>query len=401
LFATALLRAVDVAPRGMGVGAFPVSFTHAAAWFAQQDDPSKKIVTVLIYFQGDAGWDTQDTKFKWEINKIPATIDMSVGKAEIHVKYWSDSSDVEIQGEKYKLSSSNVFLVEGVDSLSPRVKPIGLHDLSFAADDNPAIVLLRRDPEVWAAISGRPASEHVKIRRASAGKEILSWDDEGLSLLLTGTPDDERKACELFRRAALKGYAASQYRLGYCYESGHGVEQNASTANEWSEKAASQGHVDAQYKLGHSFRVGRGVSTDLPVALQWYKKAAENGDREAMNNVGWMYATGQGVKASPEEAHRWMLCAAQHGETSAQFDVARRLREGDGVSKDLISSYAWLLVLRAQERNFAPADWEQIKTAITSAESQLDKTASAKAQLQAHEWMSTIAKHEIGRFGTQ
>ena len=398
---TAFAQASESGPRPIGAGAFPVSFTHASAWFAHQADVNQKDVTMLVYFEGSAGWLNQPTDFKWEVNQSPAKIEMSVGKTEIRVNYWPDTAAVEIQGTKYKLSVSNVFVVEGIDTPNPLVRPLGIHVLSFAPDEIPAISLLRRNADVWAALTGKSPGEHFRSRTLGVQKEVKALDEEGLRLLQTGNPEAERKACELFRRAALKGFAGSQYRLGYCYETGRGVDQSFSIANEWYKKAANQGHVDAQYKLGHSYRVGRGVPIDLAAALQWYKKAAANGDREALHNLGWMYATGQGAKASPEEAYRWFLEAARRGETGAQFEIARRLRDGDGVTKDLIGSYGWLLVLRAQEKSFAPDEWEQVKATIKLVESQLDRAATVKAEEQAHAWLTTIAKHDMESFARQ
>ncbi|HZR31738.1 MAG TPA: tetratricopeptide repeat protein [Terriglobales bacterium] len=401
LVPAALAQSAQSWPRPMGAGAFPISFTHASAWFAHRADDNQKLITMLVYFEGRAGWNSQRTDFKWELNGNTAKIQMSLGGEEILLKYWPNNGDVEVQGSKYSLSRTNVFLVEDIDSPHPRVRPLGIHDLSFAAEDIPALVLLKRDPDVWAAVSGRSPAEHWKNRISNTPERIVAWDTEGLRLLLTGKPESERQACELFRRAALEGYAASQYRLGYCYEAGLGEDQSFSTANKWYDKAAHQGHVDAQYKLGHSYRVGRGVPIDLAAALQWYKKAAENGDREALHNLGWMYATGQGVRANAEEAYRWFLEAAKRGETGAQFEVARRLREGDGVKEDLICSYAWLLVLQTQESNLAPEDREQIDIAIKSVQSKVGKSAILQAEEQAHVLLTTIAKNEMESFARQ
>ena len=398
---TALVQTNEAGPRPIGAGAFPVSFTLASAWFANRADADQKVVTLLVYFEGIAGWQDQRTDFKWEVNQSSAKIAMSVGKIEIRIKYWSDTDDVEIQGSKYKLSTSNVFLVKGIDRPNPSVRALGIQDLSFSPDDIPPVTLLKRNPDVWAALSGRPAREHFKSQSSNAAAEVVAWDTEGLRLLLTEKPEAEQKACELFRQAALKGYAGSQYRLGYCYETGRGVDQSFSTANEWYEKAANQGFVDAQYKLGHSYRVGRGVRIDLAMALQWYKKAAENGDREALQNVGWMYATGQGTKANAEEAYRWFLESARHGEPGAQFEVSRRLKDGDGVAKNLTSSYSWLLVLQTQEKSIAPDEWVKVKETMKSVESQLDQATAKKAREQAHDLLGTIASHDMEGFARQ
>jgi hypothetical protein len=70
-------------PRAIGAGAFPVSFTHASAWFADRADNKQKVVTLLVYFAGRAGWEDQSTDFRWEVNQNPAEIHMSVGEIKI------------------------------------------------------------------------------------------------------------------------------------------------------------------------------------------------------------------------------------------------------------------------------------------------------------------------------
>jgi TPR repeat protein len=397
----ALAQASDSGPRASGAGAYPISFMDASAWFASRADGNRKVLTLLVFFEGSAGWLDQQTSFNWEVNQSPAKIAMSVGKTEILVRYWSETGDVEIQGSKFNLSNGNVFFVEGIDGAKPVVRTLGVQDLSFSEDENPPIALLRRNPAVWSALSGRPAGEHATSHSIDASSEVVAWDTEGLRLLRTVNPESEKRACELFREAAAKGYAGSEYRLGYCYETGRGVVQNFSTANDWYEKAANQGYVDAQYKLGHSYRVGRGVAIDLPAAIEWYKKAASNGDREAMHNVGWMYATGQGVKANAEEGYTWFLEAAKYGEINAQVEIARRLREGDGVAKDLGGSYSWLLVVQAQTKSIAPEDWAQIKATMNLVEGQLDKSAIEKSVQQAHAFLAIISMHEMEGFARQ
>ncbi len=388
-------------PRPIGAGSFPVTFTCASVWFAHHADDNQKLVTMMVYMNGRAGWNREATDFKWEVAGDPATIAMSVGATKIRVKYSASTGSLEIQGSNYNLASSNVFVVEGIDGTKARVKALGIHDLSFAGDDVPALALLRRDADVWAAVSGRSPDEHARKRNANVPEKLVMWDAEGLQLLLTGKAEAEKQGCELFRRAAFEGYSASQYRLGYCYESGRGEVQSFSTANDWYEKAAEQGHVDAQYKLGHSYRVGRGTPINLPLALEWYKKAAGNGDADALNNVGWMYATGQGLDAKSQEACRWFVEAAKHGDMGSQFEVSRRLREGDGIDKNMVGAYEWLLVLQAQETDVPAEDWKQIKSAIESVASKLDKAAVATAQAEAQDLLATISKNQMESFARQ
>lgn len=387
--------------RAIGAGAFPLSFTDASAWFGHQSTEKSKTVVVIFYFQGSPGWTTAKTDFHWQINQDPATIDMAVGSVGIHVKYWQGDDQIEVLGRKYPRSADNVFVISHIDSAMVVVRGLEVHDLTFSSDEVPSIALLRRDPDVWAAVTGRSREDHPLGRKSAATEEVRSWDQQGLEFLESGQPEQERKGCELFLRAAEKGYAPAQYRLGYCYESGKGVEQNYTTANQWYAKAGEQGHVDAQYKLGHSYRTGRGTQIDLPTALVWYKRAAASGDRDADYNVGWMYSTGQGTKADQQEAYRWFLEAAIHGEPGAQFEVAGRLMEGNGIQKDAELAYSWCLVLKAQQQKFQAEDWNQINSRMAAVEAQLDAAAKKRAAEQAITWMGRIAKSDMNGYSRE
>jgi len=375
-----------------------VSFTLASAWLGHQADESGKKITLLVYFEGEAGWHNAKTDFSWKVNTSPATITMNVASIPLRVSYSPETQAVSIQGQLFNLSHDNVYLVEHVDSGTPTVRPLGTHNLSFKSDEVPSVVLLRRNATVWAAVAGRPAAEHHASYHPS-DPSLTTLDQQGLQLLLLShNPESARHGCELLKQAALKGYAPSEYRLGYCYESGAGGEQNFSTANQWYERAAAQGNVDAQYKLAHSYRTGRGVKVDLPGALDWYKKAAGNGDSEAQYNVGMMYATGQGVKQDSPEAYRWYLQAAESGAASAQFEVARRLAAGDGIPKDPIAAFGWLLVLKTQKQSFQPSDWEQVEKEEKSVKALLKTPSTDRATELSRRFMSVVAEQELLAF---
>jgi len=386
-------KSVGVLP--MGAGAYPLSFADASAWFAHAANDHEKLVTVMVYFHGTAGWTSQNTDFKWEINHSPAIIHMKVGSTPIDVKYWSETDEVEIFSKKYLRSIDNVFFVDKIDSSQPVVNALGEHDLAFGPDDIPSIALLRRDSKVWSVVTGLPQESHPLGHKPVASEEVMGWDREGLRLLLTEQPDNEKQGCELFRRAADKEYAPAEYRLGYCYESGRGEKQDYSVANDLYEKAGNQGHVDAQYKLAHSYRTGRGTKINLPLAIVWYKKAASAGDKDALENLGWMYATGQGTAIDQEEAYRWFLEAAKMGDPGAQFEVGQRLISGNGVSKDLTLAYSWFLVLKASQQEFQPADWKQVEASMGLLEKQLDTAKMSDAEIRSREWMKTIAQAEM------
>ncbi len=71
--------------------------------------------------------------------------------------------------------------------------------------------------------------------------------------------------------AGEQGDADAQYRLGWAYEYGRGVETNAAEAAKWYRKAAEQRHVAAQ---------------------QWIRKKAESGDADAQSFFGFLFHRG-------------------------------------------------------------------------------------------------------------
>lgn len=86
-------------------------------------------------------------------------------------------------------------------------------------------------------------------------------------------------------KAAQNGNAEAQFRLGYCYSKGDGVEQSDVFAAEWYRKAAVQGHAQAQNNLGTCYFFGRGVPQSYADAAEWYRKAAEQGVENARGNL--------------------------------------------------------------------------------------------------------------------
>lgn len=121
-----------------------------------------------------------------------------------------------------------------------------------------------------------------------------------------GVEKDERKAVEWYMKAAMNGYAVSQYNLACQYEKGRGVERDYARAMFWYEKAAEQNDSSAELNIGYLYSEGIGVPCDAQKALYWYKKAADNGELLAMDRLGQIYSGGLCFQArDQEEARRW------------------------------------------------------------------------------------------------
>ena len=76
--------------------------------------------------------------------------------------------------------------------------------------------------------------------------------------------------------AAEKGHKKAQYRLGRCYDKGHGTAENNKLAYEWYAKSAAQNYAKGQLALGKCYMKGKGTTADQAKAKAWLTKAFKN-----------------------------------------------------------------------------------------------------------------------------
>ena len=112
---------------------------------------------------------------------------------------------------------------------------------------------------------------------------------------------------------AANGDAIAQFKLGFMYYRGNGVQQDYKEAASWYRKAAEQGNAPAQFYLGQMHDIGKGVPQDYQEASSWYRKAAEQGDAMAQLYLGFLYDHGQGVPVDMVQAYKWYSLAAVTG----------------------------------------------------------------------------------------
>jgi TPR repeat protein len=122
-------------------------------------------------------------------------------------------------------------------------------------------------------------------RAAAAGFEeaqYLLGNILGGHLGPSSVPIDHKRAFELNREAAERGYGPAQADLATAYESGLGVPPSLEQSILWERRAAMQGVVAAQRNLvGSYWRLGDdddGVPATAPIVMFWGRKAAAAGD---------------------------------------------------------------------------------------------------------------------------
>lgn len=145
--------------------------------------------------------------------------------------------------------------------------------------------------------------------------------------------DDDKKALELYLKAAEGGDAEAMYDAANIYY----MDDEYDELKRLLLKAAEQNYAEAENMLGNLYEdpdeLGEGVS-DYTQAMYWYKRASEHGDRIATCNVGEMYLNGKGVVKDEYEAFRWFKKAMDEGSVNGTFLCGKCYMNGTGVEQD-------------------------------------------------------------------
>ena len=168
-----------------------------------------------------------------------------------------------------------------------------------------------------------------------------------------GMEQDYAEAVKWFRKAAEQGLVEAQFNLGLCFYQGQGTEQDYAEAGNWFRKAAEQGLAEAQSNLGLCFYQGLGTEQDYAEAVYWYRKSAEQGHAEAQYNLGVCTGKGLGTKQNDAEAFNWIRKAAEQGLPEAQYSLGVCYAKGIGVKKNRAESRKWYR--KAAEQGFPEA----------------------------------------------
>lgn len=85
----------------------------------------------------------------------------------------------------------------------------------------------------------------------------------------------------------------------------------------WYSKAGEQGHIQAMKNIGWMYDWGEGIKQDAAKAFGWYYKAAERGDAYAQYHTGLMYEIGRGVEMNKKQAKILFQKSCKKGEQLA------------------------------------------------------------------------------------
>ena len=110
----------------------------------------------------------------------------------------------------------------------------------------------------------------LMLSMTAGAQDIEKLYEEGKALY---DSKDYAAALVKLRPAAEKGHKKAQYRMGRCYDKGHGVSEDNKEAFRWYSKSADQGYYKAEYQMARSYIKGKGVDADEKKAKMWVKRA--------------------------------------------------------------------------------------------------------------------------------
>jgi TPR repeat protein len=140
---------------------------------------------------------------------------------------------------------------------------------------------------------------------------------------LAGAPRNDRRAFELFEKAASAGHQRAQLDLGILYLRGQGVERDLVQARAWLEKAAAHDDPYALYALARAMEESLGPAVpDAVRAADLYRRAAEKGHPLAALRYGLALMEGAGVRKDGAAAQKWLLQADRDGVPEAALALA-------------------------------------------------------------------------------
>lgn len=134
---------------------------------------------------------------------------------------------------------------------------------------------------------------------------------------------NNRKAFELFRKAALQGDPSAQHNLGYFYDEGEGIEKNTQQALYWYKKAAKNGEICSCSNIAEIYRLAGKIQR----AKFWLLKAVEQGDGDAAFELAKLYLSQKRMDNLTKAVEYLKMVTSSKMVTEASLEEAHLLLE--------------------------------------------------------------------------
>lgn len=143
---------------------------------------------------------------------------------------------------------------------------------------------------------------------------------------------------EMMSEKTKEGDAAAAYILSDLYLKGRGVSEDIRKAYELMKWSADKGYADAQYNMAGAYLVGDNynLQQNIEKGISYLKLAAEQRDSYAMRMLGKYHLTGDyGIQKSNKKAFYYLSEAAKGDNMNALFEVSDLYYFGVGTRKSI------------------------------------------------------------------
>ena len=169
----------------------------------------------------------------------------------------------------------------------------------------------------------------LSVGASSPGLQAAAREAAPKLISTTGAGARWKDAAEM-KRMAEAGDAEACLEMGILHENGGEQPPDYIEARIWYERAAAKGVAVADFRLGKLVSEGLGGSENQEAAFQHYLKAAQGGLALAQYNVGAMLASGRGTRRDYVEGLAWLIVATRdaavdpEGEKQLRGHLSRR-----------------------------------------------------------------------------
>ena len=174
---------------------------------------------------------------------------------------------------------------------------------------------------------------------AKIPKPGIHW--ASCTAMVTGLKRTKEKRSNGTVKAAVNGYAVSQYNLACQYEKGRGVERDYARAMFWYEKAAEQNDSSAEVNIGYLYSEGIGVPRDMQKALYWYRRAAAHENTDAHDQYRAHVLSGFRSQKRYKPCHAVLHHGGGEDHPRAQYLLGEAYETGRGLEKDCSRALYW------------------------------------------------------------
>ena len=296
---------------------------------------------------------------------------------DIKIYGWAFTGKTLYMTGTFHSDGSPVLRSIDVNTLEHKEYPIKIHRMAIPAEitfkeEGLSIMNYESNGQVFALeVPYEESDRQFQIEQVLKNYDLTRASDQvalGERYLNGNVVDkDEKKAVELFEKAANQNSDIGMLKLADCYKKGVGVAQDNAKAFSLYEKSANMDNSEAMIALSDMYAGGDGIEKNMSKALFWKEKLAFKGNINAQKfilaNQSVEYekaditadeAYKKGRDSYMEKSYEWAkFCferAISLGSKDAMFDYAKWLYEGNGITKDCNKAVEFLTQL-GEENN--------------------------------------------------